>query len=214
MIFLENITDERLSHIKRLGYFLGSFDPLHLGHIETLKIILNRKFCDAVLVYCVRGKSSWKQRSNFFKRTRFCENALCEMEGIILSYLSPLKIQQKLTVRTKNTVKSKFFPITGIIGADIAYDLERENKNPAVEKLRQLRQKDFMRGVPLSADFNDSVSCSIAIPVDDFIVALREGYRYEDIPPNICGRKIRAIVDTNEYRGLSSSAIRKRTIIS
>lgn len=210
MTFLEKMTDKELASIKRLGYFLGSFDPLHLGHIEVVRVILDKKLCDAVFVYCVQGKSFWKQRSDFFQRTRFCEYKFCNMNNnVILSYLSPQEIQQKLTIRKKNRVKSKFFQITGIIGADIACNLENKNENPSMEKLRQARQVDFMQGIFLDTNFNDSIACSISLPADDFIIALRKDYKIEDIPNVVCKRKVRALIDTNKYRHLASSEIKR-----
>lgn len=213
MTFLEKMTDKELLHIKKLGYFLGSFDPLHLGHIEVIRIILDKKLCDAVLVYCVQGKSSWKQRSDFFQRTKFCESALCGINNVILSYLPPQKVQRKLMIQKGSKVKSKFsHHITGIIGADIACNLECKNGNPSIEELRQARQNDFMQGVFLDTNFNDSIACSIMLPADDFIVALRKDYEIEDIPSVVCKRKVRAIIDTKEYRHLSSSEINKKML--
>ena len=182
MTFLEKMTDEELLHIKKLGYFLGSFDHLHLGHIEVIRIILDKKLCDAVFVYCVQGKSSWKQRSDFFQRTNFCESALGDINNVILSYLPPQKVQQLLTIQEGSKVKSKYsHHITGIIGADIACNLECKNENPSIEELRQARQNDFMQGIFLDANSNDSIACSIMLPVDDFIVALRKDYEIEDV---------------------------------
>ncbi len=213
MTFLEKMTDEELLHIKKLGYFLGSFDPLHLGHIEVIQIILDQKLCDAVFVYCVQGESSWKQRSDFFQRTKFCESALGDTNNVILSYLPPQKVQQKLTIQEESKVKSKFSRyITGIIGADIACNLECKNENPSTEELRQARKNDFMQGIFLDVNFNDSIACSIMLPADDFIVALRKNYEIEDIPIIVCKRKVRAIIDTKEYRHLSSSEINKKML--
>ncbi len=216
MTFLEKMTENDLASIKNLGYFLGSFDPLHTGHTEVIKIILRKKLCDAVFVYCVQGKSSWKHRSDFHSRTQLCELKLANTEGVILSYLSPIEVQKYLTTATqlpKNNNKchlvSRFSRITAIIGADVACDLEHPNKNSKIEKIRQQRQNDFMMGIPLSESFCDSIACSIALPADDFIVALRENYNISDIPTSVCKRKVRAIIDTGTYRNISSSKIKR-----
>ena len=209
MTFLEKMTDEELLHIKKLGYFLGSFDPMHLGHIEVIRIILEKELCDAVFVYCVQGKSSWKQRSDFFQRTKYCESMLCNISNVILSYFPPQKVQQKLTIKEGNKVNRKFSHITGIIGADIACNLEYKNNNPAIEALRRARQSDFMQGILLDEKFDDSIACSIALPATDFIIALRKDYKIEDIPSTVCKRKVNTIIDTKEYRYLSSSEIKR-----
>lgn len=215
MTFLEKMTDKDLAGIKNLGYFLGSFDPLHAGHIEVIRIILCKKLCDAVFVYCVQGESSWKLRSDFHCRTQLCESKLANAEGVILSYLSPFKIQKCLTVQADNSsyVTSKFSQMTAIIGADIACDLQYRSENPEIEKMRQQRQKDFMMGIPLSKSFHDSIACSIALPADNFIVALRENYDIADIPTSVCGRNVRAVIDTGAYRGISSSKIKRCSIL-
>ena len=51
MTFLEKMTDEELLHIKKLGYFLGSFDPMHLGHIEVIRIILEKELFILIWVH-------------------------------------------------------------------------------------------------------------------------------------------------------------------
>jgi hypothetical protein len=210
MAILEKIDDIKLQSISRLGYFLGSFDPLHLGHIEVVKIILNNNLCDAIFIYCVRGKSSYKKRSDFFSRTKLCEDFFGNQENVIVSYLTTKEIQQRFTIFQNGLGILKFekMSITGIIGSDIAIALEHHNENEELEKARILRQKDFMRGYIISDD-SDSVSCSIALPASDFIVALRNDHAICYIPETICTRKVRAIVDMHRFRFISSSMLRK-----
>ncbi|MBR1735006.1 MAG: hypothetical protein IJ730_06130 [Alphaproteobacteria bacterium] len=204
------MTDEDIAQINNLGYFPGSFDPLHDGHIEVIKVILQKKLCDAVFVYCVHGKSSWKQRSDFYKRTEYCESNLASFDNVIISYLSVWEIQRRLTLKKRNSnhVISKKAHITGIIGADIACNLEYRNGNPLIEQKRLERQKDFMKGIFIDQVFEDSIACSIALPADDFIVALRENYKDIDIPDIVCGRPVHMIIDSGIYRGVSSSKIK------
>lgn len=211
MTFLEKMPNNELKTIKRLGFFLGSFDPLHAGHIEVIKIVIEQKLCDSVLVYCVQGESDWKRRSSFAARTAVCEKVLNNIENVIISYMSPFELQQKLTVRENSRVKSRFsHRISAIIGADIACALEYKNGNPKIEEARIARQVDFMRGVPLSVEYKDSLACSIALPADDFVVALRDDYRADDVPTTICGRPVSALIDTHVYRNISSTKIRRQ----
>lgn len=34
----------------KIGLLLGSFDPIHVGHIATIASVLNQGLCDKVLV--------------------------------------------------------------------------------------------------------------------------------------------------------------------
>jgi hypothetical protein len=210
MVLLEKISDEELSTVRNLGYFLGSFDPLHQGHIEVVNIVLNEGLCDRIFVYCVRGYSSYKQRSNFFERTSACAVDFEGMENVIMSYMMPTEIQQRLTYQENGLAKLKFdnLTITGIIGSDIAIGLECQSTNSEIEVARKSRQKDFMRG-HIVQDDSDSVSCSIALPATDFIVALRNNHEKNDVQGPICGRKVREIIDTKKFRSLSSSKIKE-----
>jgi phosphopantetheine adenylyltransferase len=210
MILLEEIGDTQLSKISRLGYFLGSFDPLHNGHREVVNIVLDKKLCDAVFIYCVRGESSYKHRSDFFLRTKRCEEAFSGIKNTIVSYLSPIEIQQKLTICKHGRAKIKFdsLKISGIIGSDIAINLETENKNTKIEKIRLQRQKDYMEGIIIDNSSGDSVLCVTSLPASDFIVALRENHKQNDIAHTVCGREVRSIIDVEQHRYASSSRIR------
>jgi len=208
MAVLEKISDIELGKIHTLGYFLGSFDPLHQGHIEVVEIILKEKLCDCVFVYCVNGQGTYKQRSDFIERTKMCEFHFGNRKNVLISYMNPIEIQKKLVYEKGGLSFPKFVKkITGIFGSDIAIKLERPNKDENLEKIRMQRQKDFMRGYILSDD-SDSISCSICLPAADFIVALRNNNSSDEIPDTVCDRKVRAIINTNKHRFVSSSKIR------
>lgn len=208
MAVLEIISDAELKKIHTLGYYPGSFDPLHQGHMEVIKIILKEKLCDYIFIYCVNGTGSYKQRSNFFERTKICESYFGSSENVLISYMSPVEIQQKLTYEKNGLAVSKFAKkITGIIGSDIATKLEEKSKNEKLEKIRIERQKDFMQGCIVSDDVN-SIFCSTCLPAIDFIVALRNNDSINEVSGAICDRKVRAVIDTKKFRFISSSRIK------
>lgn len=213
MTLLEKMSDLELSQIKKFGYFLGSFDPLHKGHITVVDTILNNNICDVVMVYCVNGKSTYKQRSDFYLRTAACEKTFLQTPNVIISYMNPLQIQKKLTVNVGKFVKYKFdkMKISCIIGSDIVINLEFKNRNENLEAIRLKRQKDYMSGQVIS-DYSDSLVCVTGLPADDFIVALRRNHKKNDIPTVICGRTVSSIIDTNKYRFVSSSLIRAKKL--
>ena len=208
MFILEKTDDSFLQSLKKPGYFLGSFDPLHEGHISVVKKIISEKLCDAVLVYCVNGKSNYKRRSDFFSRTQSCEKAFSYFDNVIISYLSPRELQKKITKEQNGFAVPKFeFGISAIIGSDIVKNLINKNSNEETEKNRQFLQSTFMKGI-LNEKIDDSILCSIIIPASDFIVALREDDKKEDIPGHIFGKPVRNIIEIPLTRRISSSKIR------
>lgn len=210
MAILEKISDTELEKIQILGYYPGSFDPLHQGHMEVVEIILKEKLCDYIFIYCVNGKSSYKQRSDFVERTKICESHFGNRKEVLISYMSPVEVQQKLTYEKNGSAVSKFAKkITGIVGSDIAIRLEQKDKDKKLEKIRTQLQKDFMNGYIIKSKDFDSISCSTCLPAIDFIAALRNNDSADGIPHTICNRKVRAIIDTKQFRFISSSDIRR-----
>ena len=71
MFVLEKMNDNQLKSHRKWGFFLGSFDPIHEGHISVIEKILFENLCDYILVYCVNGCSSYKNRSDFWTRSQY-----------------------------------------------------------------------------------------------------------------------------------------------
>lgn len=57
----EGKLQETLTH-KKIGYYIGSFDPLHLGHQDTAQIPLKEKLVDYVLIFPNWGGDDFKDR--------------------------------------------------------------------------------------------------------------------------------------------------------
>jgi hypothetical protein len=210
MNVLEEMSDLQLSKIGRLGFYPGSFDPLHDGHLAVVRTVLAQKLCDAVFICCINGYGFYKQRSDFEKRTKACFAAFANEKNVILSRLSAVDIQEKMTLpQDDETVTLKFrnMTVTGIMGSDVAYALENPSENEALEKSRRQRQEDFMRG-HIIIDTESSVSYITSLPASDFIVACRGDHTPANIPAKICGRRIRAFIDIGKFRYASSSKIK------
>ena len=205
MFILEKIGNDQLKFLGKLGFFLGSFDPIHEGHISVVEEIISENLCDYILVYCVNGRSSYKNRSDFQKRTALCEQKFSKFDNVIISYLSPFELQKKIGI-----IQNKISNITAILGSDIAIGLENVNPNPEIEKSRKFLQKNFMRGIKIDKNFDDSLACSIILSADNFIVALRENLEKNDIPSTICERNISHIIEIPATKEISSTKIRKR----
>lgn len=198
---------EEISNIpKNFGYFLGSFDPIHEGHIKVVDLVLQEKLCDYVMIYCVNGLGNYKKRSDFTKRTKFCEQKFANYNNVIITYMNPLQIQKKLF--------GKDIKITSIIGSDVALNLETKNENEKIEELRQQRQKDYMRGLAVNNENYDSSVCASFLPASNVIIALRNNHQANEMPKKVCGLKVVAIVDTCEHRFKSSSSLRPNTFVN
>ena len=46
----------------RIGLFFGSFDPIHIAHINVASCVLNSGLCDKVL-FVVAQHNPWKERT-------------------------------------------------------------------------------------------------------------------------------------------------------
>lgn len=204
MQILEEFIENRRQLSGRLGYFLGSFDPLHEGHVSVVRKIFSEQLCENILVYCVNGQGNYKNRSDFRLRTDCCARKFRNFENVIISYLSPHELQKKMMTLVDA------LHISAIIGSDIVKSLYKISENYEIERSRQFLLKNYMSGLILPENFNDSIACAVAIPADDFIVALREDDKFENIPTKICGRSVRAIIDLSETRWISSSKIRSQ----
>lgn len=210
MRLLEEVSSEDLAKMSSLGYFLGSFDPIHDGHVKVVDLVLQRNLCEYVLVYCVNGLGNYKKRSDFVERTKACESALAQRANAIVSYMNLIQIQRKLTIVEDGVAKLRFpgLKITAIIGSDVALNLETENPDAEIEKLRQMRQQDYMRGVPVNESCYDSSACASFLRASDVIIALRDDHQTANMPKTVCGLNVTAIIDTEDRRFQSSSAIR------
>lgn len=85
----------------KVGLFLGSFDPIHIGHISIISSVLNKEFVDRVIVIPA-WHNPFKEHSPapFMKRWEMCyqstkdiPNVTCsQVEGILHERLGVDKI--------------------------------------------------------------------------------------------------------------------------
>lgn len=66
----------------RVGLLLGSFDPIHVGHIENAVRVLNNKSVDYIY-FIPAQQNPWKknQPAPFWDRMRLIQNALTSLQG-------------------------------------------------------------------------------------------------------------------------------------
>lgn len=69
--------------MKKIGLLLGSFDPIHIAHINVATCVLNAKLCDEVL-FVVAKHNPWKkyEPAPFDDRCKMVEMALKPFNGV------------------------------------------------------------------------------------------------------------------------------------
>src|SRR6266404_6119942 len=65
---IQNKTLESCLQNKKVGYFLGSFDPVHKAHEAIIQSPLEQGLCDYVIAYPVWGGDIYKVRSDIHVR--------------------------------------------------------------------------------------------------------------------------------------------------
>ncbi|KKP24446.1 MAG: putative nicotinate-nucleotide adenylyltransferase [candidate division TM6 bacterium GW2011_GWF2_28_16] len=188
-LITENILEKSLSNNK-IGYYLGSFDPIHKGHENVIQNILDQKLCDYVLVYPAWGGDNFKNRTDVKIRLKMLFAIFENHKHVIVTKLKPLKLQENLI-----NLKTEYI---GIIGSDLALYGAKDEKT----------REEFMSGKKITKDFKKhTYGCIIALPVKSFIVAIRSGDNIKNLDNKIGTRNILAIVETN-FPDISSTIIR------
>jgi cytidyltransferase-like protein len=111
---------------QKIGYYIGSFDPLHLGHESVVNQILEQNLCDYVLIYPAWGGDEYKNRTDVQIRLEMLFAAFANHPKVIVTKLAPGALQNTLMERAedliagKPSVKTKLFgtEYIGIIGSD------------------------------------------------------------------------------------------------
>ncbi len=209
---IQNGTLETTLKNKKIGYYMGSFDPPHKGHEAVAALPIQHGLCDFVIIYPAWGGDSHKTRVDVTLRQDMLFSVFQDHPAIIVTRLTPKELQTKLTVpdsskkvRNKPAVKPAFdgMSFIGIIGSDTALYLEPNEKAAS----------SFMTGIQIPMKYQThTLGGLMALPVDSFIVVLREGDDLSVLNGKIRERDILATLETEKERALSSSAIKKALI--
>jgi phosphopantetheine adenylyltransferase len=169
---------------KKIGFFLGSFDPLHLSHEKVAQEVIKRQLCDYVLVYPTWGGDSYKpNKTEIVSRLNILVEAFCDNPKIIVTRLNPKKLQEVLTVLShdnKGYVQPGFSgEFIGIMGSDVAIGL-KYSADEEIDLLRREHLKIYLRGILVPLEYeNHSHGSIMALPIDKFIVFLRDNDHFE-----------------------------------
>ena len=139
---------------------------------------------------------------------------------VIVTKLSPQEMQKYLTrpdpsrtINDKPAVKPAFegTEFIGIIGSDSAMGLAIPNQDPKKEQARQRQISYFMRGVQISKKHaRGTIGGLIALPVDTFIVAQREGDDFSALKGKVGDRPILATIQSPAHNRASSTQVKKK----
>jgi cytidyltransferase-like protein len=191
----------------KIGYYIGSFDPLHLGHEDVVNQILEQNLCDYVLVYPAWGGDEYKNRTGVKIRLEMLFAAFANHPKVIVTKLAPAELQGALMksdeslVAGKPSVKTKLFgtEYIGVIGSDTALETSKDLKKSSV----------FMGGIQIPEKYKEhTIGGIIAIPVQSFIVSLRAGDSIDSLKGVFSDCPIIKTIST-DYIDLSSTKVRK-----
>ncbi len=205
---------------KRVGYYTGSFDPVHAGHEGFARGAISSGACDYVLVIPAWGGDSFKQRAPVEARLEFLRALFAKDPHIIVTALSPKDVQMALTkevpgemIRGYSVVKAfdDSIEFIGLVGSDTALDLGLPADTDQADADRRKRLQVFMKGVSIPEKYAESTIGSImCLPVDQFIVSLRDNDDLKDLSGMIGDRKIGAIYKNDLLSDVSSTKIKER----
>lgn len=195
---------------KKIGFYVGSFDPIHLGHEKLATIPIEQSLCDYVLIYPAWGGDSYKNRANIRYRQDMIFSVFKDHPSVIVTRLSPQEMQRQLTKPSVNKsldgkslvepafLKMKFI---GIIGSDVAILLAKPDSAKALS--------GFMTGIEIPEKYhNHTLGGLMALPADSFIVSMRTGDDLSTLNNSIKDRPIIAVITSEEEKGFSSTAIK------
>lgn len=193
-IILEEMSREgtltsTLAH-KKVGYYIGSFDPLHLGHEGVVQEVLKQGLCDYVLIYPAWGGDAYKNRTDVTLRLDMLFATFKDHPKVIVTRLNPQDLQGVLMqdneshlIAGKPSVKSSIEDVKyiGIIGSDTALGMMEDQKKRSI----------FMRGIKISDKYKEhTIGGLMAIPVSEFVISVRTGDSLDQLEGKIEDRPI------------------------
>lgn len=202
-LVLENLNLDQTFKGKKIAYYSGSFDPLHLGHQDIAREVVRQGLADYVIAVPSWGGDTYKKRVDVQHRLDMLFAAFADDPHVIVTRLTPYELQKLLTFENPpGYLDSKFAgtQFVGLIGSDTARYLA-----PNAEAL-----ETFMTGKVIADHHKqNTLGGLMAIPVQSFIVALREGDNLEPLQGRIGERKIQAVIQSQTYKDTSSTKVKK-----
>ena len=196
-VILDDTFEMKHLNGKKVGYYPGSFDPIHLGHQHVIATALQSQYVDYVLVYPAPGGDRFKNRSALAFRQKMIASIYQDHPKVLLSYESPKELQDRFSEIADDV------EVIGIMGSDVV----TEKLMGPDACLSAKYHKVFMRGLPLKEKhFYDSVGAITALKASAFVVALRDGIDLSHLNGKIYDRPILGLIVSTKH---SSTQVRK-----
>ena len=110
----------------KVGFLLGSFDPIHMGHLYMASSALNASLVDEV-VFVPSVQNPWKENSTDFRNRCFMiQLAIDDMEHCSLSSIDYRNTEPYYSVNTLKMLKEEYpeDDLYIIVGVDIVNDIK------------------------------------------------------------------------------------------
>lgn len=121
MTYLDIINDK--GNITKIGFYFGSFDPFHNGHMEVAEVM--SKYCDVIFITTIVKNSEKPQLSKYIHRINMIKNALKHTSKNIYF------VEDNL-INMINKLKSKYH-LSGIMGSDVYIKFSKKGKTPKMK---------------------------------------------------------------------------------
>lgn len=110
----------------KVGFLLGSFDPIHIGHLYMASSVLNADLVDEV-VFVPSVQNPWKENStDFLNRCYMIYLAIDNMEHCFLSNIDYKNTKPYYSANTLKLLKEEYpnDDLYIIVGVDIVNDIK------------------------------------------------------------------------------------------
>ena len=210
-LVVENMDQDELytNHLdgKKICYFFGSFDPLHLGHESIVNRVLKQPMCETVIVYPAWGGDGYKTRAPVALRLGMLFEVFQDHPHVLVSRLNSQDLQTRLT-HTNPDNPDYVIPscqdceFIGIVGSDSALTWLR-----IAEK-----EKRYLTGLKVDSNFAEhTFGGASVVPVQRFILTKRLTDDITVLGGKIGEREIIHVIEADNYQQVSSSYVKDQS---
>lgn len=114
---------------KKIGFLLGSFDPVHIGHLYMATEALNLNLVDKV-IFVPAFQNPWKEKSaDFWHRCSMLSSAIADIPNCAVSEVEKLLHPPYYSYNTLRVLKDQYpnDDLYLIVGADVASEIKNWN---------------------------------------------------------------------------------------
>lgn len=111
---------------KKIGFLLGSFDPVHIGHLYMATEALNLNLVDKV-IFVPAFQNPWKEKSvDFWHRCSMLSSAVAHIPNCSVSEVEKLLNPPYYSYNTLKVLKEQYpnDELYLIVGADVASEIK------------------------------------------------------------------------------------------